>query len=206
MRKWLKSILATLGTIAIFPAIYSVSIFLIVYFLPSIKKPWYEAFKLMNSPSFYIGLVVVIILVILQSTLSKQLLNKISRYLLLGVTITIISLGIFVIMLSYNTPLWENLSYNLTAFGIGVSMSALGLAFLFAFPPSKSRQGDSEPTTSEALKKLEGNVSTLSAKMETLNKKFSKAEKVIDAFLEESPKIGKGPTAMQKEERRKRRI
>jgi len=204
MKNWLKPILIMLRNIAIPAIIYSAIIFLMVYFLPSIKKPWYEAFKLMNSPSFYIGLVVVIILVILQSTLSKQLRDKISRYMLLGVPIIIISLGIFVIMVSYNKPLWENLPYNLTAFGVGVSMSAVGLAFLFAFPPSKSRQGDSEPPTSEALKKLEGNASTLSAKMEALNKKFSKAEKTIDAFLEESQKLTRKLTALQKEERRKR--
>lgn len=40
---------------------------------------------------------------------------------------------------------------------------------------------------------------------ETLEQKFRKAEKVIDAFLEESQKLGKRLAAIQREEKRKRR-
>ena len=170
MRNWLKPILITLRNIAIPAIIYSAIIFLMVYFLPSIKKPWYEAFKFMNSPAFYIGIAFVIIFIILQKILPPKMKNEISRYILLGVTIIIISLGISVIMLSYNKPLWENLSYNLTAFGVGVSMTALGLAFLFAFYPRSNKECE------KLVKELNRNTKALHNKITKIEKTVSKLQ------------------------------
>ena len=87
--------------------------------------------------------------------------------MLLAVTVIILCLGVSFIMLSYNKPLWENLSYNLNAFGVGVSMAALGFAFLFAFSLFKSRQADNEP-------KNTGN--ELDRKIKKLSKEASKIE------------------------------
>ncbi len=167
MKIQLRQALKMLRDILIPAIIYSAIIFLVTHFLPSIKNPWYETFKLMNSPAFYAGLAFLIIYIILQNTLSKRIKQKISLYMLLAVTVIILCLGVSFIMLSYNKPLWENLSYNLNAFGVGVSMAALGFAFLFAFSLFKSRQADNEP-------KNTGN--ELDRKIKKLSKEASKIE------------------------------
>jgi hypothetical protein len=211
MRNFVKPFLITLRNIAILAIIYSALIFLIVYFLPSIKEPWYDSFKLMNSPSFYIGLTLVIILGTLYSPPFKRLGDKakglrakINRYIQLGVPIVILLLGVFVMWSSYNKSIWENLSYDLSAFGVGVSMTALGFSFLLAAYPSKSKQTDNKSPASKASEKLEVDTSNLSTKIETLNKKLDEAKKTIDAFLEGSQKLGKRLTAKQRNERGKR--
>jgi hypothetical protein len=204
MRNWVRTPLITLRNSAILAAIYSVLILSIVYFLPNIK-PWHDAFKLMNAPLFYIGLGCAVILGILYSLLFKkpdakikQLGHRITLYIQFGIPIIILLLGLFTVMLSYTESLWQNLPYDLNAFGVGVTMTALGFAFLFAAPWSRFRKSDSKPLTPEMLKKLEGDVSSLSTKIETLNKKLEKAEKTIDAFLEGSQKLGKRLTEIQK--------
>lgn len=87
-----------------------------------------------------------------------------------------------IILMSINSDIIPIIPrWNISMTGLGFAVFALGWAL---YPQRK------KPQRTETL--------------EALNKKFRKAEKVIDAFLEESQKFAKQLSAIQKEEKRKR--
>lgn len=134
---------------------------------------------LIKSPAFLIGLFTSIGATVFLTMTLKRLQPKIEpKRVLRGVLRTIpfalLVIGAIFIFLSYRMDLWNNVAFNPSVFGAGVSVMAIGIAFLFAVYPRRVNH--------------EG-ASALTNKIETLNAKFNKLENVIDCFLDESQKL-----------------
>lgn len=144
--------------------VYSAIIVLSIFLL---QKTWCGILPILNTPQFHIGLILVLAISFLERRLSTQQQSQINRYILLIVAIIVISIGMLFIILAYDLNLWANPPYNVSAFGAGVSVMAVGLAFLLALYPSGLRRRDVE----------EGeNIETLNGKIKALLKESDRIE------------------------------
>ena len=88
----------------------------------------------------------------------------------------------FLLLFSLNRDIIPQIPrFDMSTMGVALALFALGLTYYMQ---------RKKPENAEAL--------------EALNKKFLKAEKIIDTFLEESQKLGERLAAIQKEEKGKR--
>ena len=106
----------------------------------------------------------------------------------------IVYLGFLILSLSSYKDLLLNMSWDPGMASLGLAGAAFGWGLFIQHEKLQ---------TKETSEELEANISTSSAKMVALNEKFRKLEKVTDAFLEESQKLAKRLTAIQKEEKDK---
>jgi len=88
--------------------------------------------------------------------------------ILLVISIIIFVVGILFIILAYYPACWINPPYNVSVFGAGVSVIAVGLAFLFALCPLGSRRGYVE----------EGNIVRLNRKIKKLSEEADRIEEI----------------------------
>jgi len=91
-------------------------------------------FSDINTAYFWSGLVLVIILSIVFNLWPR----KSREYAMAVVPFVMLAFGITLIFLSQVESLWTNPPWNPSVFGAGVSVSALGMAFLIAFWPRVS--------------------------------------------------------------------
>jgi undecaprenyl pyrophosphate phosphatase UppP len=148
-------------------------------------------FSLLNQAKPWLGIVFLSLIIMLFSfTLVAQLSSRLNKFALIrfvrryclvyfGLILTVIAVCKDILPINM---FW--LDTNLLA--LGVTVIALGIAIIALEQASLSKKrGEQEAT-------------------EILEQKLRKAEKVIDAFLEESKKLGKKLTALQKEKTSKR--
>jgi len=155
-----------------------------------------ELSTLVKSAAFLTGLGVSICSTVFLTVTSKRMQKRIEPKRILGgilraVPFALLVIGAIFIFLSYRTDLWNNGIFNPSVLGAGVSVMAIGVAFLFAVYP---RMGGYESVTG------------LTNRIETLNAKFNRLEKVIDCFLDESQKLANRINQVAGEKRDKRKV
>jgi hypothetical protein len=98
---------------------------------------------------FWIGLVVAVLIAVALDRWPRQSYSFIMRL----VPIIVLAIGFTLIFLSEHVSLWANPPWEPSVFGAGVSVTALGIAFLFAFWPRHITQQTSARVRNPRLRR-----------------------------------------------------
>jgi len=171
-----------------------------------------------DSPVFWLGLITVVIINLLIVEAINRKKNTASRLVFLITPFLIIGIGYFLLMLAYAKSLWQNPPYTASpfdpsVFGAGVSVIALGFAFLFVFYPMTHKEDKALEETvlqvqekfsrlsfeadkldktsaeySAILERAKGRIenSDIEKKLVELRDKLDKLDRVVTTFLDES--------------------
>lgn len=167
---------------------YIILSFLWIGFLSS---DWTLILNIVTTPTVWISLLIGGIVVIIFTWVFQTWRRRVISFISILVPYSLISLGVIVIMLSRVTTLWVNPPWNPGVLGAGVSVAALGIAFLALFyrsRPNEQRQNQE-------------NVPELTEEMAALSNKFNELEGVIDRVLEKFRRLDERLTELQGENR-----
>lgn len=181
-RKWFYPLVAAL--------IYSATIF--VGILSTTDFTINETLSGMHSYPFYIGVVLAIIISAVIIVAYRRVGNKVSQYIMSGVSFILIGVGILYIRLSYFTDLWgNNPPYNPSVFGAGISITAIGLAFLFAVRPRYGQTiNENTQTATHKLNEKIGELRTEAERVEKIVKECKELTTQLNELKEVDKNIG----------------
>lgn len=167
---------------------YIILSFLWIGFLSS---DWTLILKILTTFSVWISLLIGGIVVVIFTWVFQTWRRKVVSFISILVPYSLISLGVIVIMLSRVTTLWVNPPWNPSVLGAGISVAALGIAFLALFYPSRPNE----------QRRNQENVPELTEGMAALSDRLNELEAVIDAVLEKFRRLDERLSELQEENR-----